>query len=66
LNAAYPNRALGGQPPRQAYPTASHSGRVYSPEREAALLDGQRMYAELAQHPWYRRVTDRGQFELGT
>jgi transposase-like protein len=66
LNAAYPNRALGGQPPLQAYPTASHSGRLYSPEREAALLDGQRVYAYLAQHQWYRRVTDRGQFELGT
>jgi hypothetical protein len=66
LNAAYPNRALGGQPPLAAYPAASHSGRSYSPEREAALLDGGRVYAYLAQHHWYRRVTTRGQFELGT
>lgn len=66
LNTAYPNRALGGQPPLRAYPAASHSGRVYSPEREAALLDGQRVYAYLAQHHGYRRVTARGQFELGT
>lgn len=57
LNAAYPNRALGGQPPLQAYPAASHSGRDYSPEREAALLDSQRVYAYLAQHHWHRRVT---------
>jgi len=66
LNAAYPNRALGGQPPLQAFPAAAHSGRVYSPEREAGLLDGQRVYAYLAQHAWYRRVTARGQFELGS
>lgn len=66
LNTNYPNRALGGQPPLQAYPAASHSGRVYSPEREADLLDGQRVYAYLAQHHWYRRVTARGQFELGS
>ena len=66
LNTAYPNRALGGQPPLRAYPAASHSGRVYSPEREADLLDGQRVYAYLAQHRWYRRVTARGQFELGS
>jgi len=66
MNAAYPNRALGGQPPLQALPAAAHSGRVYSPEREAGLLDGQRVYAYLARHAWYRRVTPRGQFELGT
>jgi hypothetical protein len=66
LNTTYPNRALGGQPPLQAYPAARHSGRAYSPEREASLLDAQRVYAYLAQHRWYRRVTARGQFELGT
>jgi hypothetical protein len=57
---------LGGQPPLQAYSAARHSGRAYSPEREASLLDAQRVYAYLAQHRWYRRVTARGQFELGT
>jgi hypothetical protein len=66
LNTAYPHRTLGGQPPLKAFPAAAHSGRDYSPEREAALLDGQRVYAYLAQHQWYRRVTARGQFELGT
>jgi transposase-like protein len=66
MNAAYPNRALGGQPPLRACPAAAHSGRVYSPEREAGLLDGQRVYTYLARHAWYRRVTARGQFELGT
>jgi len=66
LNTAYPNRALDGQAPLQAFPAARHSGRIYSPEREADLLDGQQVYRYLAQHHWYRRVTARGQFELGT
>jgi transposase len=66
LNAAYPNRALGGQAPLQADPAAGHSGRAYAPEREAELLDPQRVYAYLAQHRWFRRTTDRGQFELGS
>lgn len=65
LNEAYPNRALGGQAPLQADPTASHSGTAYAPEQEAALLDPQRVYAYLAQHHWFRLVTDGGQFELG-
>lgn len=65
LNEAYPSRALGGQAPLQAAPAAGHSGRVYAPEREAELLDRHRVYAYLAQHRWFRRTTDRGQFELG-
>ncbi len=65
LNETYPNRALGGQAPLQADPTAGYSGHPYAPEQEATLLDPQRVYAYLAQHRWFRRVTDRGQFELG-
>lgn len=65
LNTTYPNRALGGQPPLVVYPAAGHSGRVYTPEREAELMDGQRVYAYLAPHTWHRRVTAKGQFELG-
>lgn|GEM_PF-1810892 len=41
-------------------------GRAYSPEREAELLEVQRVYSDLAKHKWFRRTTDRGQFELGT
>jgi transposase-like protein len=66
LNSTYPNRALGGQPPLRADPRAAHTGRAYTPEREAALLDCQRVYAYLAPQTWYRRVTAKGQFELGT
>jgi transposase len=65
LNALYPNRALDGHAPLQADPTAAYSGQPYALEQEAALLDPPRVYAYLAQQRWFRRVTDRGQFELG-
>ena len=66
LNTVYPNRAIGQQAPLQANPSASHSGRPYSPEREIDLLDPQRVYTYLAQHRWFRCVSSKGQFELGT
>ncbi len=66
LNGRYPSRALGGQPPLQAHPTAIHSGRVYRPEQEVELLDMQRVYAYLACNRWFRQVTAMGQFTLGT
>jgi hypothetical protein len=65
LNTAYPNRALGGRPPLAACPAAAHSGRAYTPETEAQLLDHRRVDAYLATGYWERRVTPRGQFELG-
>jgi len=66
LNRDYPNRALGQHAPLQANPSASTSGQPYSPERETDLLDPQRVYTYLAQHRWFRRVSAKGQFELGT
>ena len=66
LNAQYPSRALAGQPPLAAYPTANHSGRSYRPEYEADLLELDRVYRYLAQHRWFRRVsTPGGQFMIG-
>jgi transposase-like protein len=65
LNERYPSRALGGQPPLQAHPTARHSGRAYRPEQEAELLDRQRVYDYLARNRWFRQVTAMGQFTLG-
>ncbi len=65
LNTTYPNRALGGQAPLTANPAAVHSGRGYAPEREADLLDLQRVYAYLAQHRWFRQTSTKGQFFLG-
>ncbi len=66
LNQSYPSRALGGEAPLTAYPTATHSGRDYRPEAEAEALNLQRVYLYLARHTWYRRVTAPGQFTLGT
>lgn len=66
LNTVYPNRALGGRSPLQVFRSAGYSGRAYSPEREAELLDRQRVYAYLAKHQWFRRASVRGQVELGT
>jgi len=65
LNGRYPSRTLGGQPPLQAHPTASHSGRAYRLEQEAELLALQRVYDYLAQNRWFRQVTVMGQFTLG-
>ena len=66
LNEIYPNRALGGQAPLQAQPSARYSGHAYAPEQEANLLDPQQVYAYLAPQHWFRRTTARGQFELGS
>lgn len=66
LNHDYPSRSSAGQAPLAAHPTAVHSGRAYHPEREADLLDLQRVYDYLAQHRWFRNVTAQGQFTLGT
>jgi len=65
LNTRYPTRALAGQPPLVAYPTAAHSGRPYRPEWEAELLDMERVFQYLAQHRWFRQVSAQGQFSLG-
>lgn len=65
LNGRYPSRALGGQPPLQAHPTAIHSGRAYRPEQEAELLAMPRVHDYLARNRWFRQVTAMGQFTLG-
>jgi transposase InsO family protein len=65
MNTTYPNRAIGGQPPLAAFPSAAHTARAYTPEAEPHLLDPQPVYAYLAAGHWQRRVTERGQFELG-
>lgn len=66
LNRDYPSRSLAHQAPLIADPLASHSGRSYRPDREAELLDLQRVYDYLARHHWFRQVSAQGQFTLGT
>ena len=65
LNQDYPSAALAGQAPWQAMPQARHSGRPYTLESEAQLLDLHRIYAYLQQGRWFRRVSQRGTFSLG-
>lgn len=65
LNQVYPSRALAGQAPWQAGPQARHSGRPYTRESEAQLLDVQRIYDYLQQGRWFRRVSTNGTFSLG-
>jgi transposase len=65
LNQAYPSRSLGRQAPLQAYPHARHSGRDYHPDQELEILSLERVHAYLAQHRWFRLVSEQGQFSLG-
>jgi transposase len=65
LNQEYPTRALDGQPPFQAFPQARHSGRFYSLDTEAQLLDMQRIYDYLQNGRWFRQVSSVGTFSLG-
>jgi transposase len=65
LNQVFPSRSLRGQAPLQAYPHARHSGRDYHPDQELDMLSLDRVYAYLAQHRWFRQVSEQGQFSLG-
>lgn len=65
LNQHIPSRALQGQAPLHAYPTAAHSGRAYRPEWEADMLDVARVYSYLARCRWFRRVRANGRLDIG-
>jgi hypothetical protein len=65
LNQHIPSRVLQGQAPLQAYPEAAHSGRSYWPEREAEMLDLDRVFAYLATCRWDRRIRANGRLDLG-
>ena len=62
LNRHYPTTE---QAPLQRHPQAHHSGRPYTPETEADILDLARVHTYLAQHHWFRQVSSVGQFSLG-
>jgi hypothetical protein len=62
LNQLYPSRALLYQAPLEAYPNASHSGRLYRPEWEEELLDMSRVIALLATGKWFRETNRYGEF----
>lgn len=65
LNQEYPTSALNERPPLQAFPQASHSGRVYQLRSEEQMLNLQRIYDYLASARWFRKVSSVGTFSLG-
>jgi hypothetical protein len=65
LNADYPSRSLGGQPPFRAFPQARQPRRPYRLEWEAELLDLQRIHTYLGQGRWFRQTSSVGMFSLG-
>ncbi len=65
LNQELPMEVLGGRAPLQAYPYAGHSGRAYHPQREAALLDVERVVRYLGHGQWFRQANCHGEVFLG-
>lgn len=65
LNYDLPCASLDDQPPLLAFPQAVHSGRPYRPEREAELLDLNRVWAYLASGRWFRLSSQVFTFCLG-
>lgn len=65
LNQEYPTSALNDCPPLQAFPQASHSGRVYHHQLEEQALCLQRVYDYLKSARWFRKVSSVGTFSLG-
>jgi hypothetical protein len=59
LNAHIPTSGLQGRAPLQAYPQATHSGRISRPEWEAEMLElhfdvrqeGEKKAAKKTKHP---------------
>lgn len=58
-------RACDGRPPLEAYPEANSPRRPFSAEREVELFSMQRVYDYLANHLWWRRVSQNGRINLG-
>ncbi len=65
LNLHLPCATLEQRPPLVAFPQARHSGRLYRPEVEAALLKLDRVDAFLGRGQWFRRVSKDGNVSLG-
>ena len=65
LNQHLPSWVLQGRAPLQAYPRASHSGRVSRPEWEVEMLNLARVFQYLARCRWFRRVRANGRLDIG-
>jgi transposase InsO family protein len=65
LNNEFPSQSTNGLPPLRCYPEALHSGREYSAQEEANLLDMDRVWQYLANCKWYRKVASNKTVSLG-
>jgi len=65
MNENVPNRSLANKPPLKAYPKATHSGRPYSIEKEAELIDLKKLHSYLAKCKWYRQCSTTKTLSLG-
>lgn len=66
LNEQFACSTLGKKAPLQAFPKATHSGRVYTIEQEWELLELGKVYNFLAKGIWYRKVSSNKGIKLGT
>jgi len=66
-NRHFASRAsdCGGRPPLVAHPELLRPRRRYQPDWERALFDEERVYAYLATIPLSRKVSSKGQIQLG-
>jgi transposase len=65
LNQHLPSTSLDQRPPLQVYPLARLTCRPYRPEREADLLDLNRVRAYLTKGHWFRKVSAVGTISIG-
>lgn len=65
LNNELPSCSSNGLPPLKYRPGARHSGKWYSPHKEAGLLDMNRVWQYLGNCSWYRNVASNKTVSLG-
>lgn len=65
LNNEMPSRSCNGLPPLGYQPGARHSGKWYSPHKEASMLDMDKVWQYLATCTWHRNVAANRTVSLG-
>ena len=65
LNNDIPCRMLEDKTPFEAFPSATHSGLKYHPNKEKKLFSQKRIYEYLSMCTWYRRVSKGKAVSLG-
>ena len=59
-------RACNGRPPLEAYPAANQPRRSFARERELDIFSMERIYNFLDGKHWWRKVSQVGQFQIGS